>query len=161
MGGWLSIYAFGPTSDASFCAERNCVWSFPITNPINGTHWIVALPLPLVIFVGVMIIFLVVNAFDFCVRVLSTRYNPRCMFFVYYGLLKSMFVVPYFVYVQYWALYDYFWGGAKFIATARSPLSPRKEAEGLGKTSLEVVFFPFAFEPVDPFNLCSVSECDF
>lgn len=128
--GWLSIYAFGPTSDASFCAERNCVWSFPITNPVNGTHWIVALPLPLVIFVGVMIIFLVVNAFDFCIRVLSTRYNPRCMFFVYYGLLKSMFVVPYFVYVQYWALYDYCWGGAKFIATARSPLSPKKEAEG-------------------------------
>jgi len=128
--GWLSIYAFGPTSDASFCAERNCAWSFPITNPVNGTHWIVALPLPLVIFAGVMIIFLVVNAFDFCIRVLSTRYNPRCMFFVYYGLLKSMFVVPYFVYVQYWALYDYCWGGAKFIATARSPLSPKKEAEG-------------------------------
>jgi len=83
-----------------------------------------------VIFVGVMFIFLVVNAFDFCIRVLSTRYNPRCMFFVYYGFLKAMFVVPYFVYVQYWALYDYCWGGAKFIATARSPLSPKKEAEG-------------------------------
>merc|ERR1712048_1232645 len=93
MKGWLSIYAFGPANDKSFCEERHCVWSFPITNPITGMHWTMALPLPLVVFVCVML---------------------------------------FFVYVKYWALYDYCWGGAKFIATARSPLSPKKDSEAGG-----------------------------
>merc|ERR1719174_180108 len=47
MKGWLSIYAFGPANDQSFCEERNCVWSFPVPNPVTGTHWTMALPLPL------------------------------------------------------------------------------------------------------------------
>jgi len=130
LKGWVMIYAFGEVSDTNFCAKRECTWSFHITNPANGNHWIVALPLPMVIFVVCGLLYVVVNAFDFGVRVVSTRYRPRIMFFVYYGLLKSLLVVPFFVYVQFWALYDYCWGGAKFIPTARSPLSPKKEDGG-------------------------------
>lgn len=130
LKGWLSIYGLGPVSDKHFCAERDCVYSFQVYNPITEHHWILALPLPLVIFIGCGVIFLIVNGFDFLIRVVSTRYRPNCMFFIYYGMLKSMFVVPFFVWVQYWALYDYCWGGAKFIATARSPVSPTKKDEG-------------------------------
>jgi len=123
MKGWLSIYAFGPVKDRHFCAERECAWSFQVTNPVNGHLWIVALPLPLVIFVGVGVFYLAVNALDYCIRVLTTRYRPTWRFLAYYAFLKGLFVVPFFVYVQYWALYDYCWGGAKFIATERSPTS--------------------------------------
>jgi hypothetical protein len=141
LKGWLSIYAFGAVGDArltwqNLCTRDNCVWEFPVTNPFSGAHWNVALPLPMAIFVGLGLLFVLVNAFDFLVRVCTTRYKPRVMFFIYYGLLKSLFVAPYFMYVQYWALYDYCWGGAKFIATARSPLSPRKDQVGLVKPLL-------------------------
>lgn len=130
LKGWLSIYGFGDDTDLNFCSERDCIWSFHVKNPLNGNRLILALPMPLVIFILFGLFYCLVNAFDFGIRVLGTRYRPRCMFFVYYGLLKSMFVVPFFVYVQYWALFDYCWGGAKFIATSRSPVSPKKEEVG-------------------------------
>jgi len=142
MKSWLSIYAFGAASDArmtleQLCSRDNCVITFPeVRNPATGNLWNIALPLPIVIFVALTILFVLINAFDFAVRVLTTRYRPRVMFFIYYGLLKPMFVAPYFCYVQYWAMYDYCWGGAKFIATARSPLSPKNEKAGLEKPLL-------------------------
>jgi cellulose synthase/poly-beta-1,6-N-acetylglucosamine synthase-like glycosyltransferase len=139
---WLSIYAFGFTSDAQMtleqlCNRDSCVVSFAdLTNPLTGNHFNVALPLPVALLAALIATFLLMNAFDFMMRVLTTRYRPRVMFFVYYGILKPMFVAPYFCYVQYWALYDYCWGGAKFIATARSPLSPKNEKAGLEKPLL-------------------------
>jgi len=134
LKGWLSIYAFGAVDDTtwtaeSLCQRDNCVWEFEVQNPFTENRWNVALPLPLVIFVCAGLFFVLVNGFDFLCRILTTRYRPRIMFFLFYAVLKQTFVVPYFVYVQYWALYDYCWGGAKFIATARSPLSPKKEAD--------------------------------
>jgi hypothetical protein len=134
LKGWMSIYAFGDVDDAQLtwqklCNRDSCIWEFVVNNPWTGSHWNVALPLPLAIFICAGIIFVLVNAFDFLLRVFTTRYRPRIMFFFYYGLLKQMLVAPYFMYVQYWALYDYCWGSAKFIATARSPLSPKKEAD--------------------------------
>lgn len=137
LKGWLSIYAFGPidSSKEQLCARDDCVWEFPITNPWNGSQWNVAVPLPLVIFIGCGVVFIAVNAFDFLVRVCTTRYNPRLMFFIYYGLLKPLLVAPYFMWVQYWALFDYCWGGAKFIATARSPVSPKSQQQSSGGLS--------------------------
>merc|ERR1712203_439850 len=134
LKGWLSIFAFGEVDDATMsweklCKRDQCVWEFELDNPFSGIHWNVALPLPVAVFVAAGTIFILVNGFDFLCRVLTTRYRPRIMFVIYYALLKPMFVAPYFVYVQYWALYDYCWGGAKFIATARSPLSPKKEGD--------------------------------
>merc|ERR1712110_846269 len=132
---WLSIYAFGAVSDArmtleQLCSRDNCVVYFPdVRNPVTGNHWNVALPLPVALFAALTVLFVMINAFDFAVRVLTTRYRPRIMFLIYYGILKPMFVAPYFCYVQYWALYDYCWGGAKFIATARSPPSQKKVAD--------------------------------
>jgi len=140
LKGWLSIYAFGPIDGtqtmSDLCNRDGCVWAFVTTNPFTGTQWNVALPLPLAILICCIVFFMLVNGFDFMVRVCTTRYRPRIMFFIYYGMLKPTFVAPYFVWVQYWALYDYCWGGAKFIATARSPLSPKKDEAGLEKPLL-------------------------
>jgi len=87
------------------------------------------LNLALLTFLGVGLFFVFVNLVDYCLRVKITRYRPRAMFLCYYAFLKTWFVVPLFVYLQYWALYDYCWGGAKFIATARSPPSVKKVAD--------------------------------
>jgi cellulose synthase/poly-beta-1,6-N-acetylglucosamine synthase-like glycosyltransferase len=139
---WLSIYALGSINDANMslqklCARDNCVISLEdFRNPVTGNHLNLAIPLPVAILAAMTVAFMLINAFDFLVRVMSTRYRPRVMFLIYYGILKPMFVAPYFCYVQYWALYDYCWGGAKFIATARSPLSPKNEKAGLEKPLL-------------------------
>jgi hypothetical protein len=139
---WLSIYAFGAVDDArmtleKLCSRDDCVFTLQdIRNPLTGNHWNIAIPLPVAFFAALTVAFMLINAFDFLVRVMTTRYRPRVMFFIYYGILKPMFVAPYFVYVQYWAMYDYCWGGAKFIATARSPLSPKSEAAALKKPLL-------------------------
>jgi hypothetical protein len=139
---WMSIYALGYVNDANMslqklCSRDNCVITLEdFRNPITGNHWNIALPLPVVIFAAMTIAFMLINGFDFIIRVMSTRYRPRVMFFIYYGILKPMFVAPYFMYVQYWAMYDYCWGGAKFIATTRSPLSPKSEQAQLEKPLL-------------------------
>jgi len=143
MKSWLSIYALGNVNDANMtlqklCHRDNCVITFEdVKNPLTGNHWDIALPLPVAIFGVMTIVFVLMNGFDFIVRVMTTRYRPRVMFFVYYSILKPMFVAPYFCYVQYWAMYDYCWGGAKFIATTRSPLSPKSEQAQLEKPLLQ------------------------
>jgi len=134
LKGWFSIYAFGAIDDATLtwdrlCNRDSCVWEFAVANPLNGLHYNLALPLPAAILVCAGLVFIAINGFDFLCRILTTRYRPRLMFLIYYGVLKQMFVAPYFMYVQYWALYDFCWGGAKFIATARSPVSPKKEPD--------------------------------
>jgi cellulose synthase/poly-beta-1,6-N-acetylglucosamine synthase-like glycosyltransferase len=142
MKSWLSIYALGAVNDVNMtlqklCERDNCVISFEdVKSPISGELFNIALPLPIAIFAAMTIIFMIINGFDFIMRLLTTRYRPSLMFFVYYGVLKQMFVAPYFCYVQYWAMYDYCWGGAKFIATARSPLSPKSEQAALEKPLL-------------------------
>jgi len=129
MKGWMSIYGFGQVGD-HWCAKSGCAWSFEVTSPTTGHLWVIALPLPLVIFAVCGLFYMAVNLFDYLARVTTTRYRSRLLFVTYYALLKGMFVLPYFIYVQYWALHDYCWGDAKFIATARSPLSPKKEDGG-------------------------------
>lgn len=142
MKSWLSIYSVSAMSDANMtlqklCARDNCVITFEdVWNPLTGHHFHMALPLPIAIFAAMTLAFMLLNALDFIIRVLTTRYRPSLMFFIYYGCLKQMFVAPYFLYVQYWAMYDYCWGGAKFIATARSPLSPKSEQATLEKPLL-------------------------
>merc|ERR1711981_406775 len=115
--------------DDALCAADHCVYSFQVTNPLTGTEFLVTLNTPLLTFLGVGLFFCFVNLVDYALRVKITRYRPRCMFLCYYACLKSFLVVPLFVYLQYWALYDYCWGGAKFIATARSPPSQKKVAD--------------------------------
>jgi len=124
--GWISVYAFSPALQENFCLNNtNCAYELGPITTLDGSRWYFAMPLVLIIFVVFAAFFLLVNAFDFIVRVCSTRYRPRFMYFVYYGLLKGLCVQPYFVYLQYWSLFDYCWGGGKFIATARSPISPK------------------------------------
>jgi len=129
--GYLSKYMFLPgTADpVEQCRRDNCVYSFPWTVPVIGTPITVTLNAAMLTFLGMGIFFCLVNLVDYCLRVKITRYRPRCMFLCYYAFLKSMLVVPLFVYLQYWALYDYSWGGAKFIATARSPPALKKVAD--------------------------------
>ena len=52
----------------------------------------------------VMTILLMVNAFDFDIRVMNIRNNPSNMFFAYYGFLEPMSVAQYFMYDQCGAL---------------------------------------------------------
>merc|ERR1712149_73229 len=111
--------------DDALCEADHCVYSFPARNPFTGFEFLITLNTPLLVFLGVGLFFCFVNLVDYALRVKITRYRPRCMFLCYYACLKSCLVVPLFVYLQYWALYDYCWGGAKFIATARSPPSAK------------------------------------
>merc|ERR1711903_226287 len=132
--GYLSIFMFNPATDlvgnsTAICEADHCVYAFNLTNPATGYEYIATLNTPLLTFLGVGLFFCFVNLVDYALRVKITRYRPRCMFLCYYACLKSFFVVPLFVYLQYWALYDYCWGGAKFIATARSPPSQKKVAD--------------------------------
>ena len=132
--GYVSIFMFNPDAslvgdDDALCAADHCVYSFPWTNPVSGNELFITLNTPLLVFLGLGIFFMLVNLVDYVLRVKITRYSSRCLFLAYYAFLKSMLVVPLFVYLQYWALYDYCWGGAKFIATARSPPSQKKVAD--------------------------------
>lgn len=111
------------------CTQDHCVYSAAVTLPLIGKAITVTLNVALLTFLGFGMFFIFVNLVDYLLRVKITRYRPRAMFLCYYAFLKSMLVVPLFVYLQYWALYDYCWGGAKFIATARSPPSAKKEAD--------------------------------
>merc|ERR1711967_212338 len=132
--GYVSMFMYRPAQDlvgneTASCAADHCVYSFMAKNPFTGFQFIVTLNTPLLTFLGVGLFFCFVNLVDYALRVKITRYRPRAMFLCYYACLKSMLVVPLFVYLQYWALYDYCWGGAKFIATARSPPSQKKVAD--------------------------------
>lgn len=136
--GYVSIFMWNPdpnliqgdvTDASTLCAADHCVYSFPCTNPTTGFTFLITLNKALLTFIAVGIFFVFVNLVDYVLRVNITRYRPKCMFLTYYAVLKSMLVVPLFVYLQYWALYDYCWGGAKFIATARSPPSQKKVAD--------------------------------
>jgi hypothetical protein len=137
--GWLSVYGFTADLTPNFCQNNtNCAYELgPVTNPVTGSQVNVVMPLALLIFAGLGIFFLLVNLFDFIIRICTTRYRPRIMYLIYYGLLKGLCVQPYFVYLQYWSLYDYCWGGAKFIPTARSPISPKNRDEPLTKPLLQ------------------------
>jgi len=140
LKGWGSIYAFGEVANSNFCAQRDCVYSFDLTSPVSGHVMQVALPLPIIVFVAVGALYMVVNAFDYCMRVINTRYASKVLFVTYYAVFKGVFILPYFVWVQYWALHDYCWGDAKFIATQRSPVSPKSEGgEPLKKPLLPAV----------------------
>merc|ERR1719265_1525455 len=48
-----------------------------------------------------------------------------------FGIFGPFIMMPYMTYLQYWALVDYCWGGAKFICTTRSPMgSPMGSPKG-------------------------------
>jgi len=143
--GYASIFMFNPAPELAgnaeaLCEADHCLYSFPFTNPATGTPFIVTLNAALLTFVGAGLFFCLVNLVDYALRVKITRYRPRCMFLFYYAFLKSLLVVPLFVWLQYWALYDYCWGGAKFIATARSPPSQKKAVDE--ETGLKEPFLP-------------------
>jgi len=135
--GYVSIFMWDPDTTlvgesptaAALCEADHCVYSFPCKNPMSGFTFTVTLNTALLTYVVLGLFFMLVNLVDYVLRVKITRYRPRCMFLCYYAFLKSFLVVPLFVYLQYWALYDYCWGGGKFIATARSPPSQKKVAD--------------------------------
>jgi len=134
LKGYVSMFMYRPASnligdDAALCNADHCVYSFPFTSPFTGDEFLVTLNTPLLTLLGIGFVFCFVNFVDYALRVKITRYRPRALFLCYYAFLKSVLVVPLFVYLQYWALYDYCWGGAKFIATARSPPSQKKVAD--------------------------------
>jgi len=130
LKGYLSRFVFGVASTEaekrSLCDADNCVVEFDWVTPLLNHEFHITLSWALLAFGGVLLLYVVLAGFDFFIRVLSTRYSNKAMFLCYFAFLKSAVVVPLFVYLQFWALYDYCWGGAKFIATARSPPSAKK-----------------------------------
>jgi len=135
--GYLSRFVFGaPGTEAEqqqLCENDNCVYSFLWHSPILNRDFFVTVNWAMIAFVAVLLFYVVLAGIDYILRVRTTRYSNKAMFMAYFAFLKSAVVVPLFVYLQFWALYDYCWGGAKFIATARSPPSAKKSPGEEGK----------------------------
>jgi len=130
--GYVSKFMFLPDpalTPEQLCEQDRCLYTIPWSVPLTGATFNLQPNIALLTFLGAGLFFVLVNGLDYCLRVKITRYRPRAMFVCYSVCLKSMLVVPLFVYLQYWALYDYCWGGGKFIATARSPPAMKKVAD--------------------------------
>merc|ERR1719329_1108875 len=142
LKGYITNFVFHPSSDdpVAQCEQQKCVYWFRWAAPFSERHFVVVLDASLVALLGVCAVYVFVSLIDFCLRVRITRYRPRAAFVCYHACLKTCFVAPLFLYLQYWALYDYLWGSARFLATARSPPSHKTQAfqsPGIGSRGLE------------------------
>jgi hypothetical protein len=139
LKGLLVKYMFGDADVLDFslshlCKRDGCVFDFVITMP-SGHKVGVAMNLAMVIAAAVLFAMVLLYAIDLVLRVSILRYRPRIAFCCHFSIFQYIIMVPFFVYVQFWALYDYSWGGAKFIATARTPSSSSLASLG-SRTSL-------------------------
>lgn len=83
-------------------------------------------PILFALLVGTIITYLAVCIVDYCFRLSVTRYRPRFLWILFGIFFVPIVMMPYMMYLQFWAMQDYCWGGAKFICTTRSPAgSPR------------------------------------
>lgn len=140
--GYLTNFVFHSASDDPYaqCEQQRCVVWFRWTVPVVEHQTIIILDASLIALLAVFSAYVLVSLVDFCLRVLTTRYRPRAAFVCYHACLKTCCVAPLFLYLQYWALYDYLWGSARFLATARSPPSHKTQAfqsPGIGSRGLE------------------------
>jgi cellulose synthase/poly-beta-1,6-N-acetylglucosamine synthase-like glycosyltransferase len=114
--GFLHKHVFGD-EDASFrnmCKHEGCIAKMVI----NGEE--VAFPMAFVVFGSLFLVMFVLYIVDASLRTLLTRYRPRAAFCIFSMFIAPFIMTPFRTYVQFWALYDYCWGNAKFICTARS-----------------------------------------
>lgn len=113
---FISMHVFGdePASLRNMCRNEDCIAKFVI----NGTE--VAFPLAFVVFVSLFAFWLLLRIIDIVIRTLLVRYRPRAAWCLFTTFLVPFTYLPFTMYVQYWALYDFCWGSAKFICTARS-----------------------------------------
>lgn len=87
---------------------------------------------------SVIAVYLGVCFVDYLIRLCTTRYRPRIAWIIFGIIIVPFIMMPYMMYLQYWAMVDYCWGGAKFICTTRSPtMSPKGSFADLA--SLEAV----------------------
>lgn len=110
-----------------------------VINPTNG-EWVDephGYPMLFSVLLGVLITYLSVCLVDYCFRLQVTRYRPRILWMAFGILVVPFVMMPYMMYLQFWAMQDFCWGGAKFICTTRSPAgSPRSGSyEDLAKAS--------------------------
>jgi len=133
MKGYISVLVVGrgtsPNIWSLLCKRDDCAWEFEMSD-LKGRPVIFAMPFPLLVFMILLLTWIFLSQLDFWMRVGVTRYRPRCLMVLNSAVLQHIFMLPYFFYVQFWAQYDYCWGGGKFLATARSSLSPKSAQEG-------------------------------
>jgi len=116
------VWGEGKVSLDTMCAGEDCISHFTMTDPITQNTVLVAIPLVfLVLFVILLWSWCLMFA-DCCGRASVTRWKPRCLWYLI-RITTPIVVFPFYIWVQFWALHDYCWGGAKFIPTTRSPSS--------------------------------------
>lgn len=71
----------------------------------------------------VLIIPIIHGGLVLLLRTCTTRYRPRCLFLVALVFAEPIWMLSFGNCTQYFAFYDYCWGTAKFVCTARSQLS--------------------------------------
>lgn len=86
--------------------------------PVDEPH---GYPFLFALLIGVFVSYLSVCVIDYCFRLQVTRYRPRIAWIIFGIIVVPIVMMPYMMYLQFWAMQDYCWGGAKFICTTRSP----------------------------------------
>jgi hypothetical protein len=101
----------------SMCENDDCIG----TLVINGQE--IHLPIAFIIFAAVFLVIPLLCIMDLLVRTALTRYRPRAAFCLFNAFVGPIIMLPFQAYTQFWALYDYCWGNAKFICTMRTSSS--------------------------------------
>lgn len=96
------------------CQKEDCIATFTV----HGTE--VALSLELVVWLSIFVLLLLAWIVDVMVRTAATRYRPRALWCCFTVFVAPFVATPFRMYVQFWAMYDFCWGSAKFICTERS-----------------------------------------
>lgn len=126
---WFSIHVYGPGTYNQKCLDEDCQGSIEVF----GTQ--LAIPEALAWQLGILGVYFVINLVDYFLRLGISRVRPR-LAYILFGLFAVPLVMqPWLTYLQFWALYDYCWGGAKFICTARSSSSTCSTLEGSRNSS--------------------------
>jgi len=117
-------HVWGPFTTAQKCDGEDC-----LATDVAVLGWSWAMPLLLCVSLGIFAAYIALNLLDMCIRLATTRYRPRIFYLLFGIFVVPTVMIPYLTYMQFWAIFDYSWGGAKFIVTTRSPnASPRNRS---------------------------------
>lgn len=127
MKGYLVKHVWGndKVSFQTMCAGEDCISHFTLMNPLTEHLVKVALPLTFVVLAVILLWGYGLILMDCFCRATATRWRPRPLWLII-RMTTPIFMFPFYTWIQFWALHDYCWGGAKFIPTTRSPGSSPK-----------------------------------
>merc|ERR1712100_792190 len=117
--GYISKHVFGdaPVDWKRMCQNEDCIAKLTI----NGKE--IAFPLVFVLWLSIFLVLVLLWSVDVAIRTAVTRYRPRALWCCFTVFLAPFVATPFRMYVQFWAMYDFLWGSAKFICTERSSVS--------------------------------------